>query len=344
MINESNSIHNNGLFSLDIEQLALLAILLWPILLSYLLYPSTYILSWNEGRGGFLIASILVPVEVIGFKIIIGARRLIVLFIFAALVSLYFCGLSLGGSDLRLNYGKYLSVPVTESWAWMWDYAILAVYLLACLGLIFGRKFWLRSGAATLYLVGYCIILLLDSFFPYDTLGMFQSLVPLYLSFNGAILNSISLMLNLDPHFNSESYGNMLVLRDLQGPFVMEVYWPSAGVHSMIIFSLVMLAFLLKTNIPQRRMLVYFLLGLFGTVSINAVRIILLSLYAVMVSSDQPTWEAFHSIVGEVIFILWLIFYLACVIYLEKRYQRQILKPELRPNGKSPTNRTNQYS
>jgi thaumarchaeosortase len=344
MIDDGNSIHNNRLIFLDIKQLSLLAILLWPILLSYLLYSNTFILSWNEGRGGFLIASILALVEIFGSKTVIGVRKLIILIVLAALVSLYFCSLPFGVSDFLLSNGKSLFVPVGESWAWMWDYAILALYFLVCLGLAFGRKCWLRTGgAATLYLVGYCIILSLDSFFPYDTLGMLQSLVPIYLGFNEAILNSISLMLNLEPHFSSESHGNMLVLHDLQGPFVMEVYWPSAGVHSTIIFSLLMLAFLLKRNIAPRRLFVYFVLGIFGTVSINAVRIILLSLYAVMVSSDQPTWEAFHSIAGEVIFIPWLIFYLTSVTYREMRYQRQMLKSNLRPNGNVLTDHTHQY-
>lgn len=340
MTNDSNCVHCSRFIFLDIEQLLLLAVLLWPILLSYLLYSNTFAFSWNEGRGSFLIAATLIVVEILGSRPVIRGRKLIILIILAALVSLYFCSLSFGVSNFLLSNGKSLDVFIIESWLWMWDYTILAIYFVTCLAFTFGRASWIRmGGAAILYLIGYCTILFLDVFFPYDTLGIFQFWVPIYLSFNEGILDSINYVFNFDSQFTSQSYGNMLVLHDLDGPFVVKVYWPSAGVHSMIIFSLVMLAFLLKTSIPSRRIFVYFLVGIVGTGAINGVRIFSLSLYAMIVSSDLPTWEAFHSLVGEMIFIPWLALYLASVLYIEKRYQKQILKTKLHHSNKVHSDR-----
>ncbi len=110
----------------------------------------------------------------------------------------------------------------------------------------------------------------------------------------------------------------------LHGPFALQVFWPSAGVHSMIIYTLVMLALLLKMNIPSTRKLIYFAAGTLGTVSVNLIRIISLSLYALVVTTDVKQWEAFHSIAGELMFLPWLGIYLGVVIYIENNRSRRL--------------------
>ena len=92
----------------------------------------------------------------------------------------------------------------------------------------------------------------------------------------------------------------------------------------MIIFTLVMLAFLLKMDIPLKRKLIYFVIGTFGTVSVNVIRITSLSLYALVVTTNVSEWEAFHSVAGEIMFLPWLGIYLGIVMFVEnKRMRRQ---------------------
>ena len=112
---------------------------------------------------------------------------------------------------------------------------------------------------------------------------------------------------------------------------MMKVYWPSAGVHSIVIFGLVMFAFFLKTNIPGKRTLIYLASGVLLTSVVNAIRITLLSLYALDPNSDLSSWEQFHSVIGEIIFIPWIILYVALVIHLEKWHNSK-RKPNLREN------------
>jgi thaumarchaeosortase len=101
----------------------------------------------------------------------------------------------------------------------------------------------------------------------------------------------------------------------------------------MIIYSLVMFAFLLKMEIPFRRKLVYFAIGTFGTVSINIIRIIALSLYALIVTTNVGEWEAFHSVAGEIMFLPWLGIYLALVLFIEGKRSR--LEKAIVENSKS---------
>ena len=112
------------------------------------------------------------------------------------------------------------------------------------------------------------------------------------------------------------------MLNGLHGHFALMVFWPSAGVHSMIIYSLVMLAFLLKLDIPIGRKLVYFGLGVIGTASVNVVRIISLSLFALIITTNVAEWETFHSLAGEIMFLPWLGIYLASVVSLESKRAR----------------------
>ena len=310
-----------GLIFKRYNQIIIIIVLLWPVLLSYVLYPATFGNTWNEGRGGFLIATVLTLIEIFGLRPLIRSRETSMLISIAILIGLYFLSLSFGSSDILSGLGRSAGVLISESWKLMWDYVIFAIYFVITLVLIFGNKNWIRiGGVTTLFLICYATILLLDSLFPYDTLGILQFFVPAYLNLNVGTLDLISHILNLQTEFTSQAFNNTLVLYSADGPFVMKVYWPSAGVHSIVIFGLVMFAFLLKTSIPWKRTLIYLFSGILLTCVVNSIRITLLSLYALHPNSNLSRWEEFHSVIGEIMFIPWILLYMAIVIYLEKRY------------------------
>lgn len=270
-----------------------------------------------------MIATALLLAEILGSRPVIRGPKTGLLIALGILISLYFLSLPFGSSNFLSSIGSSAGVLISESWMSMWDYTILAMYFLITLVLIFGKKEWITiGGAATLFLIAYATILLLDSLFPYDTLGIFQFLVPIYLNVNVGILETINHILNLETELNSQTFGNTLVLNSPDGPFVMKVYWPSAGVHSIIIFSFVLFAFLLKSRVPWTRIFIYLVLGMFLTGVVNIMRIMILSLYAIDPNSDLQSWEQFHSVIGEMIFIPWVLLYLVFVIFIEKWYHR----------------------
>lgn len=136
------------LFFCRYDQIILITALLWPVLLSYVLYPNTFGFSWNEGRGGFLVATILTVVETLGSRQVIRGRESRILISLAILMSLYLFSLPFGSSNLLSDTGKLIGVLISESWMSMWDYAILATYFVITLVLIFGMKDWIRIGGA----------------------------------------------------------------------------------------------------------------------------------------------------------------------------------------------------
>jgi thaumarchaeosortase len=197
--------------------------------------------------------------------------------------------------------------------------------------MLFGKKWYKIASAGMIYLAGSVLILALDAFFPFDSLGPLQIIVPIYLQIDQAVINFIDTsVINVGPQTPNNSAepalarGNLLVMNGLHGPFALQVFWPSAGVHSMIIYTLVMLALLIKMDMPLPRKLIYFAAGTLGTVATNLVRIVSLSLYALVVTTDIQEWEAFHSIAGEIMFLPWLGIYLGVVIYIENKRIRSL--------------------
>jgi len=179
------------------------------------------------------------------------------------------------------------------------------------------EKKWIRiAPAGPIFLAGSAIILSLDAFFPYDTLGPLQYVVPHLVNANVWLINALDIGA-------ASARDNLMFLNGDHGPFALQVFWPSAGVHSVIIYSLVMMAFLLKMNIQRKRKAVYFVIGILGTIGINMIRIFSLSVYALKVTTNVSEWEEFHSVAGEIMFLPWLFVFLMIVTYIEtKRYKK----------------------
>ena len=316
---------NTTIFGFD-STLAVIAVLIAPTLFTIIAYPNTFSLSWNQGRGGFLFAMAFIAAEIFGLHHNINRRKFCIVIGLSLITVGYFVALPLGLRDSIIAAAPYYRVQQVDSWEWFWDFIIMALYVGLSLGILFGKKWYKIAPAGAIYLVGSAVILSLDAFFPFDSLGPLQFIVPEYLQIDQALISLInSHIMNLGPGIPATAQGNLLVLNGLHGHFALQVFWPSAGVHSMIIYTLVMLAFLLKMDIPLQRKLVYFIIGTIGTAAINLIRIISLSLFALMITTNINEWEAFHSVAGEIMFLPWLGIYLSSVVFIESKRTKRML-------------------
>jgi len=283
-----------------------------PTLFALAAYPDTISMSWNEGRGGFLFAVVFIVAELVGIKLGISKKRLLAIIPLAALVIVYLVALDNGLQEYIKQVGNSYDVPLIHSWIWLWDYLIMTAFVVATLFIYFGKR-WIRiAPAGPIFLGGSAIILSLDAFFPYDTLGPLQYFVPYLVDLNVWLVNVFDLGI-------ATANNNVMFLKGDHGAMALQVFWPSAGVHSVIIFSLVMGAFLLKLNIQRNRKTVYFVLGIIGTIGVNVIRIFLLSAYALKVTTNAAEWEEFHSVAGTIMFIPWLFVFLLIVMMIESR-------------------------
>jgi thaumarchaeosortase len=287
-------------------------IIVSPVLFALVAYPDSFSLSWNQGRGGFLFAMAFVVAELVGLKIAISQKRMLLLVPLAAAVIAYLVSLEYGLRDYIINSATRYNVNLVYSWTWMWDFVVLGAFVIAAVSILFGKK-WIRiAPAGPIFLCGSAIILSLDAFFPYDTLGPLQYVVPYLVKTNVWIINTFDLGFAI-------ARDNLMFLRGEHGSMALQVFWPSAGVHSVIIYSLVMMAFLLKMNIPKKRKAAYFALGIAGTIGVNMVRVFSLSLFVLKVSANPTEFEEFHGIAGEIMFLPWLFAYLFAVTAIETK-------------------------
>ena len=283
-----------------------------PTLFAIVAYPDSVSMSWNEGRGGFLFAMIFLIAELFGIKLGISKKRLLAVIPLAILVMVYLIALDNGLQETIRQIGIDNEVPLIHSWIWLWDYVVMTLFVVATLFIYFGKK-WIRiAPAAPIFLGGSAIILSLDAVFPYDTLGPLQSFVPFLVELNVWLIQVFDLGI-------ATARDNLMFLKGDHGSMALQVFWPSAGVHSIIIFSLVMGAFLLKMNIPRKRKSIYFVLGIIGTIGVNVIRIFSLSAYALKVTTDAAEWEEFHSVAGTIMFVPWLFIFLLIVMVIESK-------------------------
>lgn len=291
---------------------AAIAIVSSPIIFALVAFPDTFSLSWNQGRGGFLFALAFIIAELVGLKIQISKKRLLATIPLAAIVIAYIVSLEYGLRKIIEGASESYNVQLIYSWTWMWDFIIMTIFAISCLFIFFGKR-WIRiAPAGPIFLGGSAIILSLDAFFPYDSLGPLQYFVPYLVQLNVWLISLFDLGV-------ATARDNLMFLRGDHGPFALQVFWPSAGVHSIIIYSLVMMAFLLKMNIPRNRKLVYFGLGILGTITVNVIRIFALSVYALKVTTNAAQWEEFHSVAGEIMFLPWLFIFLLIVMLVETK-------------------------
>lgn len=287
-----------------------------PILFAVVAYPESITWSWNEGRGGYLFGLIFVVAELAGLKLAVSERRLAAAAPLAAATIAYLYLLENGLRDQITEASSQFDVQLVYSWTWMWDFVIMAVFMVAALHVIFGRRWFRIAPAGPIFLTGTAIILSLDAFFPYDTLGPLQYVVPYLVQANVWLVEALDLGTAI-------ARDNLMLLRGDHGSIALRVFWPSAGVHSVVIFSLVIGAFMLKMNIPRGRKLAYFGIGIAGTIVVNMIRIFSLSWYALKVTADPVAWEEYHKIAGEIMFLPWLFGFILVVIAIESRRLRR---------------------
>ena len=291
-------------------------VVILPTMFTIVAYSDSFSLSWNQGRGGFLFAMAFVVAELVGIKYVIPKNRFYLCVPLIVLTIAYFAFLPFGLHDYIMSLVDVFGV-LEYSWGWLFDFAVMAIFVTATLAILFGRKWFRIAPAGPIFLAGNAIILALDSFFPYDTLGPLQYIVPYLVQANVWVITVLDLGV-------ATARDNLMFLNGDFGPFALQVFWPSAGVHSVIIYSLVMMAFLIKMNIIRRRKIMYFIIGIAGTIFVNMIRIFSLSVYALKVTTDPEAWEEFHSVAGEIMFLPWLFIFLLIVTAIETKRLKKI--------------------
>ncbi len=283
-----------------------------PLVSAFASNPMMLEAGWNEGKGSLILVLVFIAIEGLDATYRMNRTRILVAGISSLSVSVlfYFDPQSL---QPLTQLGSSVGVaPNLLPYSWH-EFLVTLIYLALTLVLILSvagaRQF--RGFLFTLtYTALTAIVLLLDAVFPYDELGPLQSVVPVLVSVATGIMRATSLV-------SLTSFGNTMVINANGTARALVVYWPSAGVHSFLIFTGIAIAFLLKQRIGGIRFLIYAVLGAFGTISVNVIRIILLAYYTAYYPAQY--FQSFHDVIGEILFLPWLVTFMLIVHYSERR-------------------------
>src|SRR3972149_6404144 len=144
---------------------------------------SSLLTAWNQGRGGFVFAMFFLALELIDSRRwlpsnVRKARMMGAVTAGILTLSYFVATTSFGLHSTIENNGKALGIPLVFSWIWLWDYLVFLAFLLFLVPAVFGARALRMLPSANVYLLGMAMILSLDSFFPFDTLGPLQAVVP----------------------------------------------------------------------------------------------------------------------------------------------------------------------
>jgi thaumarchaeosortase len=294
-----------------------------PILLAFAFAPDTFGLSWagfgKLGRGGLFFVLFFLAFELMDFRKIAKPRlnrtRKIAIVILVGLALFYFGAITAVGQFTDSVYwvGRTLgaSGEVSNSWLMAVDYMILTLYVTGLTVAFFGARSILSILTAVVFSAGMLIMYLLDAFFPYGSLGPLQ----FWANFVVAGVALLSKIFGLPIY----GIGNMLTILGKHGTFRLYVFWPSVGVHSMLIYSLVMVLLAVRLVAPAKRKLAYAITGVAGTIFLNVTRIFIIAYYGYVYATSGADLDAFHNSIGEFLFPLWILAFIIIVLNIESR-------------------------
>lgn len=298
-----------------------------PIIALIIVDFNSFVLGWNEGRGPILFGLLFLFLEwrearsrlSLNLK---GLRKASWITFFSTLTLYYMLVYIAGLQDVIRGIGYRIGVPEAPyllSWTRLWEYIVVAVSLAGMLASAYTTRALGQVITPTVYFFGMAAILGLDAAFPYQSLGPLTSVVPIIvgiivglLSFSGVAVSSNPLS-PVDPPW-VYSQGNLLLIGGVKRSVLLEINWPCIGVMSMLIYMLVLFILMVKMEAPMKRKALYGMIGAVGTFSVNILRIFLITLAVAYTTIDL---RVFHESIGEILFVIWIVSYLAVVIYVE---------------------------
>jgi thaumarchaeosortase len=307
-----------------------------PVLVMFALAPETFGLSWagfgKLGRGGLFFVLFFLAFEWFDFrktaKSRLDKRRKVAVAALLLSAIIYSVAITIVPQFIDAVYwvGRVLGAAgeVSNSWLMAVDYLALTIYIAALAVAFFSPRAILAVFTAIVFSLGMMIMYLLDAFFPYGSLGPLQ----FWANFIVTGVSFLAWIFGLPIY----GFGNQLTILGAHGTFRLLVYWPSVGVHSMLIYSLVMILLAAKLNAPAWRKIIYAAVGVAGTVFLNVTRIFLIAYYGFAYATSGQDLDAFHNSIGEILFPIWIVAFLLVILSVEGRLANRKRRAMLKAN------------
>jgi len=260
-------------------------------------------------------------IKPINFRII--ATLLCALIPLVYIISVNFLGLNqiiinigdmLRGEYWRANFGDW-QYFLEAFWPLLVEYIVFTVSFLATMLLAHGKGGVKKFGLTLAFIVGVSGVYFLDTIFPYGVLKPFQLLALPTAACAAIVLDILGYSFSLSFSPGADA---MPIIRTHAGgrSFSVGIAWPCAGVHSMFLYTLIILLLFKKSNISRFRKTVYFIAGAIGTYSVNILRILVY--FRILVNQGLTAAQTFHDVYAELLFVAWILLYILLIICIQK--------------------------
>jgi len=223
------------------------------------------------------------------------------------------------GEMLRGEYWRthstYWRLILEGDWPITLEYFVFTISFLAITLLTYGKD-GLKKFSITLALIaGISVIYLIDVIYPYGVFKPLQLLALPTAACAAALLDILGypFILSYSPGLDP-----MPIIRTQSGGQMVSIgiAWPCAGVHSLFLYTLIILLLFKKSNMSSFRKMIYFIVGAVGTYSVNILRIIVY--FLIRVNEGLTAAQTFHNVYGELLFIVWILLYILLIICIQK--------------------------
>jgi thaumarchaeosortase len=254
--------------------------------------------------------------------------KVLAIFVCALIPLIYIIGVNfLGLNQTIINVGEmlrgdywrahspYWNLILEGDWPITLEYFVFTFSFLATTLLAYGKE-GLRKFSITLALVaGISVIYLIDVMFPYGVFKPLQMLALPTAACAAALLDILGYVFTLS--FSPGLDAMPIIRAQADGQAVaIGIAWPCAGVHSLFLYTLIILLLFKKSSISSFRKLLYFIVGAVGTYLVNVLRIIVY--FFIRVNEGLTAAQTFHDTYGELLFVVWILLYILLIICIQK--------------------------
>jgi thaumarchaeosortase len=255
--------------------------------------------------------------------------KIIASLIFALVPTVYVIAVNYFGLDLIVlkagfNFGIRAITPEGYPWDFLYlqwpvscEYIVLAVFFIIAAILAYGLKGLKFFSISFALIAGIGAAYMLDTIYPFGVFRPLQAFALPTAATSAAVLDLLGYNTQLSyPISYDGSLLPQLTVKYGGNSATVQIGWACAGVHSLLLYVLIILVFFKKVDISSFRKLAYFIVGLFGTYFVNVLRIC--SIVIIMLNYGWEAGMTFHDKYGELYFFAWIFAYIALIASIQR--------------------------
>jgi len=197
-------------------------------------------------------------------------------------------------------------------WPISCEYIIFTVFFISAVILAYKTKGLKALSLSFALLGGIGIAYMFDTIYPFGVFRPLQEFALPTAAVTAGLFDLLGYGVRLTfPVYILDSYLPSLTVTLGAKSASATIAWACAGVHSLILYTLIILVFFKKSDISAFRKLAYFVIGLFGTFFVNVFRVF--SIFIVALEEGREAGTVFHNTYGEIYALVWIFLYILLI-------------------------------